>query len=89
VIAHISPITGDHGRVVGYIGTEGDITLAKQNNKILGFQNVELEQGKSAMLNILEDLELEKKKLAVAKAKSEAIIASVGDGLAVADETEN
>lgn len=33
VISHISPITGDSGAVIGYIGTEEDITKEKQLDK--------------------------------------------------------
>jgi two-component system phosphate regulon sensor histidine kinase PhoR len=43
------------------------------------------EQGRAAMLNILDDLQTEKKLLATEKAKDDAILRSIGDGIVVAD----
>lgn len=43
------------------------------------------EQGRAAMLNILEDLQIEKRLLATEKAKDDAILRSIGDGLIVAN----
>lgn len=52
----------------------------------LGVKNKELEDAKKAMINILEDLETEKGKLEEAKAKDEAILTSIGEGLVVTNK---
>jgi len=46
----------------------------------------ELETTRKAVLNIMEDLDVERSSLASEKAKDEAILASVGEGLVVTDE---
>ena len=48
----------------------------------------QLEDQQSAILNILDDLEAEKKKLEEEKAKDDAILDNVGDGLVVLDVKE-
>jgi PAS domain S-box-containing protein len=45
----------------------------------------ELEDARKAAANLLEDLDAEREKLAVAKAKDEAMFASIGDGLIAVD----
>ncbi len=49
--------------------------------------NQEAQNNQRAILNILEDLSLEREKLKDTNAKDEAILASIGDGLVVADGT--
>lgn len=55
-----------------------NITSQKQINKYF-------EDAKIAARNVLEDLQVEKEKLAIAKAKDEATLASIGDGLMATD----
>lgn len=49
----------------------------------------ELEDAKVAARNVLEDLSIEKEKVEIARAKEEAILLSVGDGLIATDEKGN
>jgi len=48
-------------------------------------QTASLRQARSATINIMDDLEEEKNRLASAKAKDEAILSSIGDGLLAID----
>jgi PAS domain S-box-containing protein len=48
-------------------------------------RTIELEDARKAAANLLEDLDAEREKLAVAKAKDEAMFASIGDGLVAVD----
>lgn len=59
-----------------------DITKQKQIGK-------DLENAGKATLNVLDDLQVKKDALASAKAKDEAIFASIGDGLLATDEKGN
>lgn len=51
--------------------------------------NILLEETKKAMLNVLEDLENEKSTLQREKAKDEAVLLAIGDGLVVTDKQRN
>ncbi len=62
-----------------------DITKEKEATIELNAKVFELETAKKASLNILEDLSIEKANLAEAKAKDEAMLANIGDGLVFAD----
>jgi len=48
-------------------------------------KTADLEDARKAAANLLEDLDAEREKLAVAKAKDEAMFASIGDGLIAVD----
>jgi len=81
------------GEIIGYFVSMIDISEQKkaENNlkthaKELEQKNKELEDAREAMLNILEDLEVEKNKLQEANVKSEAILSSIGDGIIATDK---
>ncbi len=57
---------------------ENALTMSEQQTK-------ELEQSKSAVLNILEDLEEERNNTLKEKAKDEALLASIGEGIIFTD----
>lgn len=73
-LAHISPIIDTGGSLVGFVGTEEDITLRKQSEE--GLKNAVV-----ATRNILEDLQVEEEKLSEAKAKDEALLENIGEGV--------
>ncbi len=65
-----------------FISVFQNITERKQIEK-------NLENAKIAARNVLEDLSVEKAKVETARAKEEAILMSIGDGLIAADEKGN
>jgi PAS domain S-box-containing protein len=79
------------------IGTESELEVSKKqvqevNEKLdtqiseLENQNKELESTKRAMLNIMEDLQVEKTKVEKEKVQDEAILGSIGDGVVATDK---
>lgn len=63
-----------------FVTTFQNITDRKQTEK-------DLENAKVAAVNVLEDLQAEKDKLDEAKAKDDALLESIGDGVVATDET--
>jgi len=64
---------------------EIDQKVKKQTQEIIAKQTDMADQQK-AILNILEDIDDEKRNIAEARAKDEAILSSIGDGVIVADK---
>ncbi len=62
-----------------------DISQRRKAEQEIKKRSSELEESKKAILNVMEDLGFEKNKLEEAKAKDEAILSSIGDGLFVVD----
>ncbi len=52
----------------------------------LGSKKQEVEDLKKAMLNLIRDLEEERTELSAAKAKEDALLASIGDGIIGTDQ---
>lgn len=79
------------------IPMEVNPTPVKENDKIVAVQGVmrnivdrkqivkDLENAKMAAQNVLEDLQIEKERMAEAKAKDEALLGSIGEGLFAVD----
>ena len=61
-------------------------TIVSVQNTQLKETVADLEKSKKATLNILEDLQVERRNLNQAKARDEAILASIGDGLVAVDK---
>lgn len=69
-----------------------DVTARKKEEEIQQFKNKELErlsnsqeETRKAMLNVMEDLENAKAVIEIEKAKDEAMLASIGEGLIAVD----
>ncbi|MBN2016223.1 PAS domain-containing protein [Candidatus Dojkabacteria bacterium] len=61
------------------------LKTANKKSRELGVKVDELEKLKKSMMNVLEDLNIEKKKLSRARAKDAAVLLAIGDGLIVTD----
>ncbi len=64
---------------------EEALKIANQKEKELTEQLIENEKTRKAMLNVMEDLHIEKQKLLEINAKDEAVLLAIGDGLIVTD----
>lgn len=63
----------------------GEITRREKTQHVLEKSNKELEKTKLGMLNVMEDLETAKSQLEIEKAKDEAMLDSIGEGLIAVD----
>lgn len=75
--------TVDHHKVIQC--NIRDITNRKKAEQAIKIRTEELENLNKAMLNVMEDLESAKELLEIAKAKDEAMLASIGEGLVAVD----
>lgn len=82
-------VVDDSGRPSKMRGTGQDVTEKFKANEALESRTKELENAKIAVINILEDLKVEKAKAESQSARDEAILASIGDGLLVLDNRGN
>lgn len=82
----IAPILNGKGKPERYIAVRFLVTEKKKTEEGLEEKNFELTKTKKATLNILEDLETERRTLAESRAKDDAILTSIGDGLIVIDK---
>ena len=64
---------------------EIDARVKEQTNEITN-RGQDIEDQRKAILNILEDVDGEKDKVSEEKSKSEALLASIGDGVVAADQ---
>lgn len=78
-LAHISPIVNKDGELTGFVASEEDISSRKEVEE-------NLKNSVTAARNILEDLQVEKEKLSEAKAKDEALLESIGEGVIATDQ---
>ena len=78
-------VTDSAGHPVAMIGTAQDITETKNVEMEVTDKNKQLENSKIAILNVLEDLDEEKRNLGESKAKDEAVLQSIGDCLVTVD----
>ncbi len=78
-----SPIRDRRGFIVGAVETLEDITEQKTAEKLLKKRADKLQKSKEALLSAVKNLDAEKTKLGEEKAKAEAILMSIGDGLVI------
>lgn len=71
------------GNIVGAVETLEDITERKKAEEGLKNHERELENNKEALINMMGDLDSEKNRLAEEKAKDEAVLKSIADGVIV------
>jgi len=66
-----------------------NITLAQRTHDRLQLINMELKKSKLALMNIMEDLEIAKATIEVEKAKDEAMLNCIGEGVIATDNDNN
>ncbi len=78
----------ENGEIVGATVIHRNVTETKKANKKLEIANAELEESKLALMNLMKDLEVAKGTIEIEKAKDEAMLNSIGDGLLAIDNDE-
>lgn len=84
VLISIRPLR-ENGVITGASVIQYDISKIKQINKTLQTTNKELEETKKAFMNIMDDLETSRNQIEKEKAKDEAMLESIGEGLIAVD----
>lgn len=84
IFMNVLPIVED-GKIVGASVVQHDVTGDKRANKRLQIINAKLQKSKLALMNMMEDLEIAKSTIEVEKAKDEAMLGSIGEGLVAID----
>lgn len=84
----ITPVKDSSGKIIRYIAIKQDISDRKNFEGKLAARTIALEeaskfqkQTRTAMMNIMQDLESARAKMALENVKDEAILASIGDGI--------
>ncbi|MDO8451509.1 MAG: PAS domain S-box protein [bacterium] len=88
----ITPIIDEKGKATTFITITQDVTDRKKLEQSLTSRNAELERlaqshldTQKAMLNVMEDLEETRALIELERAKDEAMLASIGEGLIAVD----
>ena len=88
----ITPVKDKTGKITSFIAIKHDVTErkkleeeTKRTKEKLEIKNKEIEQSRLALLNAIEDLEEAKKTITIEKAKDEAMLESIGEGLIAVD----
>lgn len=76
-------IRNNNGEIIGAVETLEDITERKEAEDELKRQAEKLKKSKKALISAVQSLDVEKITLAGEKAKAEAILMSIGDGLVI------
>jgi len=83
-----APIRGADGRIIGAVETLEDITARKIAEDANKKRAIKLQKSKAALLAAVKNLDAQKIKLGEEKAKAEAILMSIGDGLVITSGKE-
>ena len=84
VLTTILPLKKE-GQIIGAAEVQHNVSDVEKTNKRLEETNKAQEQAQKALLNVMEDLEATQHELKQEKAKDEAMLSSIGDGLIAID----
>lgn len=83
-----APLKGGDGEISSVLSMVQDITERKRSEKELKEHTQELENIKKSLTKLTDDLNFEKTKLEKEKAKDEALLAGISDGVVAVDKAE-
>ncbi len=81
----IAPIIGASGKPERYVAVRFLISDKKEIETELAVKAASLEESRQALLNVLDDLNVERNRAVEEKARTETLLASIGDGVIAAD----